>query len=221
MSKTVSRPWRSVPAQATTPPCCARVLAPSLSRASTSSRTSWRLRESVLKPWDVGRPSQSPTASTATPPRAPYDRIIATCAVRRIPDAWLDQIRPGGVIVVDLSPEREGGITRIEALADGSARGRFLPNPAGFIKMKGAEPVIPSMDTLVSRFVYGEGSQRTASVPTGIRDESFWFLARLHLPHVMLLERRDVTLMKPPASWIPGTCPGAALPDLKTAQYVP
>ncbi|GAA1041518.1 hypothetical protein GCM10009566_38090 [Streptomyces murinus] len=33
------------------------------------------------------------------PRRAPYDRVIATCAVRRIPYTWVRQTKPGGIIL--------------------------------------------------------------------------------------------------------------------------
>ncbi|MEU0763674.1 hypothetical protein ABZ351_28780 [Streptomyces microflavus] len=33
------------------------------------------------------------------PAVGPYDRILATASVRRIPQPWLDQLRPGGVLL--------------------------------------------------------------------------------------------------------------------------
>ena len=36
------------------------------------------------------------------PPSAPYDRVLATCSVRRIPRPWIEQCRSGAVIVVNV-----------------------------------------------------------------------------------------------------------------------
>ncbi|WP_329175179.1 methyltransferase domain-containing protein [Streptomyces sp. NBC_01477] len=33
------------------------------------------------------------------PQKAPYDRVIATCSVGSIPHAWVEQTKPGGVVV--------------------------------------------------------------------------------------------------------------------------
>ncbi|WP_425582441.1 protein-L-isoaspartate O-methyltransferase family protein [Streptomyces synnematoformans] len=32
-------------------------------------------------------------------PGAPFDRIIATCGLRTIPSTWVEQVKPGGIIV--------------------------------------------------------------------------------------------------------------------------
>ncbi len=59
------------------------------------------------------------------PDDAPYDRVIATCAVQRVPYAWVEQTRPGGVIVTPWgTPWRNGVLLRLEVQPDGSAVGR-------------------------------------------------------------------------------------------------
>ncbi|MGH8905627.1 MAG: ATP-grasp peptide maturase system methyltransferase [Egibacteraceae bacterium] len=118
------------------------------------------------------------------PPNAPYDRIIATCAVTHIPPAWIAQTRPGGIILTNLRGGWGDGLTRIEVLTDGSAVGRFLPDPAAFIAMRGSrppEPHQPELFTLTS----GQGRGRPITMLSGIREESFWFLAGLALPHAV------------------------------------
>ncbi|WP_242888358.1 methyltransferase domain-containing protein [Actinomadura litoris] len=57
---------------------------------------------------------------------APFDRVHVTCAVSRIPYAWIEQTRPGGVIVAPFSAGYGcGAILRLDVLEDGTAVGRF------------------------------------------------------------------------------------------------
>ncbi|MEW1603780.1 methyltransferase domain-containing protein [Streptomyces sp. NPDC093808] len=73
------------------------------------------------------------------PARAPYDRIIATCALPSVPRAWLAQCRPGGVV---LGPYATGLIALTVRDAD-HAEGGFLRTPAYFVPLRGAGPPPP------------------------------------------------------------------------------
>ncbi|MGQ0778725.1 MAG: hypothetical protein ACT4NY_30645 [Pseudonocardiales bacterium] len=61
------------------------------------------------------------------PPNAPYDAILATCALRRIPADWLTQAAPGTRIVAPLAT----GLIALEVTSPEHASGRFL-TPGGF-----------------------------------------------------------------------------------------
>lgn len=63
------------------------------------------------------------------PTAGPYDAVIATCGIPRIPAAWLDQVRPGGRIVANLGL----GLITLTRDADGSAAGRFEDTTAAFM----------------------------------------------------------------------------------------
>ncbi|MFF7977302.1 methyltransferase domain-containing protein [Streptomyces sp. NPDC007905] len=63
------------------------------------------------------------------PDRAPYQRFIATAALRAIPDAFLEQAAPGAVIVAPVGY----GILRVAVTAPGHGTGWFLPTPAHFM----------------------------------------------------------------------------------------
>ncbi|MET9294301.1 methyltransferase domain-containing protein [Streptomyces sp. NPDC003077] len=71
------------------------------------------------------------------PSRAPFDRVVATCALPSVPPAWVEQCVPGGLILAPLATglialrvaERRGGTPRAE--------GRFLPTPVFFVPLRG------------------------------------------------------------------------------------
>ncbi|MCX4750947.1 methyltransferase domain-containing protein [Kitasatospora sp. NBC_01287] len=75
--------------------------------------------------------------SAGHPAGAPYDRIIATCGMRHIPHAWIEQLQPGGVILAPWGTHFENGdaLVRLTAAQDGTLAGPFL-RPVEFMKMR-------------------------------------------------------------------------------------
>jgi protein-L-isoaspartate(D-aspartate) O-methyltransferase len=69
------------------------------------------------------------------PDHAPHDRIIVTAGASDLPEAWAEQLTPGGVVVV---PLRMNGLTRSVAFerGDGCWRSRDLLG-CGFMPMRG------------------------------------------------------------------------------------
>ena len=67
------------------------------------------------------------------PAKAPYDRIIVTAAAERIPQALVDQLGEGGIIVLPLGPHNDGQvIVTLTKTAEGLERKdligvRFVP----------------------------------------------------------------------------------------------
>ncbi|MEV5730079.1 methyltransferase domain-containing protein [Streptomyces pharetrae] len=100
------------------------------------------------------------------PERAPFDRIIATCALPSIPPAWLTQCRPDGRILTPLAT----GLVLLTVTGPGQAEGRFLDTSAYFVPLRGG-----------SRSEPGQSDQAgLGAVPRrGREDDLFRFLFAL------------------------------------------
>jgi methyltransferase of ATP-grasp peptide maturase system len=68
---------------------------------------------------------------------APFDAIIATCAVPAIPWAWVEHTRVGGVILTDVKPAfGAGSLVRLTRTTTDNAEGRFDPIYAAFMDLR-------------------------------------------------------------------------------------
>ncbi|MBT2417138.1 methyltransferase domain-containing protein [Streptomyces sp. ISL-22] len=110
------------------------------------------------------------------PERAPFDRIIATCALPSIPRAWLAQCRPGARILTPLAT----GLVALTVRDAEHAEGRFLHTPAYFVPLRGGGGTSPLER---GRELGGRAEREPAHVgglPRGAREhELFRFLLAL------------------------------------------
>ncbi|MGH3326400.1 MAG: methyltransferase domain-containing protein [Streptomycetales bacterium] len=116
------------------------------------------------------------------PPGAPYDRVIATCAVQQLPAAWLAQTRPGGIILTPWgTPYHNGVLLRLEVQPDGHAVGRVVDD-ATFMWIS-SQPAIADLMPHIHH-----ADQATVSTtrldPRGALHEDAAFTIGLHLPGV-------------------------------------
>jgi protein-L-isoaspartate(D-aspartate) O-methyltransferase len=69
------------------------------------------------------------------PPRAPYDRVIATGGAYRIPYSWVAQTAPGGRVLVPWANSYGGGLLALDVTGDGTAHGRIVAK-ASFMALR-------------------------------------------------------------------------------------
>ncbi|WP_406295528.1 protein-L-isoaspartate(D-aspartate) O-methyltransferase [Embleya sp. NBC_00888] len=122
------------------------------------------------------------------PEGAPYDRLIATCGFDDVPCAWVEQVRPGGVIVCPVG----SGNVRLVVGEDGTAEGVFLPGGSCFMKARDAgtngEVTYPGTPDA------SETTTRAAFLAPDVPDDSeFAFLYSLALPDTAYGVERDAT----------------------------
>jgi protein-L-isoaspartate(D-aspartate) O-methyltransferase len=70
------------------------------------------------------------------PDHAPYERVHVTCGIRTVPYAWIEQSRPGAVIVLPYCPGfGTNHALRLVVTPDGTAQGR-IPGFASYMIMR-------------------------------------------------------------------------------------
>ncbi|AXK37822.1 protein-L-isoaspartate O-methyltransferase [Streptomyces armeniacus] len=116
------------------------------------------------------------------PDGAPYDRLIATYAVDRIPWAWVQQVRPGGRIV---TPWGRLGHLALTVAEDGASATGWVQGLAMFMPSRTAEP--PLAFEQIRR---GRAPQHEHIVDRDVRsltdDPHLRFALRVALPEVRI-----------------------------------
>ncbi|MEW2032659.1 ATP-grasp peptide maturase system methyltransferase [Streptomyces roseifaciens] len=119
------------------------------------------------------------------PRRAPYDRVIATCAVRRIPYAWIRQTKPGGIILATVGFWSYGtGLAKVTVQHDGTAEGQIIGR-SSFMPAR-SQAVTPIAGDLSARTAYADTERRTVVAPQLLEEWTPAFLAQLAAPGVQL-----------------------------------
>jgi protein-L-isoaspartate O-methyltransferase len=134
----------------------------------------------------IGRPGWGPSIRSGDGEagiggRPSYDATTATHAVRRIPGAWIDQTRPGGLVCAPLAVSDNGldVFVRLTVRGDGSASGR-VKFPLAFMRSR-SEPGSAHTAELAD----DEAREGTTSldIPAILADEHLWVL-HLAIPHL-------------------------------------
>ncbi|MCN0150906.1 ATP-grasp peptide maturase system methyltransferase [Salinispora arenicola] len=134
------------------------------------------------------------------PGNAPYDRIIATCSVPRVPAVWLTQTRPGGVILTNLHREIGGGLLlRLTVDETGAASGHLLDDYGAFMPRRSCPTTRTS--TLVRAASQASGDMHETHLPGPLADdgEAWTALVALLLPDVA---RLDIDRPDGPVQWL-------------------
>lgn len=115
------------------------------------------------------------------PEAAPFDRIIATCSVPVVPWTWAEQVRDGGLVLVDVKRGVHAGNLALLRRIGNRLEGRFLPRWAGFMAMRDIDGAPPPTRTGTPELERGRRST-TRLDPQPWAAAIPWFLAQARLP---------------------------------------
>ncbi len=115
------------------------------------------------------------------PEDAPFDRIMATVAIPRLPQAWIEQTRDCGQILFPLDTRNGGGLMPLLTVSGDTAEGHLLPDYGGFMpvrQQKRHDAALAAFREVADR----QGAERTTALPREVATDdgaSFEFFAAL------------------------------------------
>ncbi|MEV0192022.1 methyltransferase domain-containing protein [Kitasatospora purpeofusca] len=151
--------------------------------------------------------------------RAPYDRIVSTSSVRRVPWAWIEQTRPGGIVLTPWdNPMICWGLLKLTVERE-QAQGRFSPHSAFMLMRNQREDLRIFRDVVRDEHVPEES--RTRFDPRQVTGDEWEarFALGLRLGDVWTAWEEDAARV-----WVATTDAGswaAVDPDCTVRQYGP
>jgi protein-L-isoaspartate O-methyltransferase len=116
------------------------------------------------------------------PEHAPFNRIMATCSVPRVPWAWAGQLTDDGAILVDLKPANSAGNLVLLRRVRDRLEGRFTARWAAFMTMRSPTVPVPPAARAARADGLRTRSTTAPAVPWQGASTVAWFLAQTQLP---------------------------------------
>lgn len=147
--------------------------------------------------------------AAGVPERAPYDSIIATCAVPAIPSAWINQVTKGGTILADVRGEVCGALILLRKTSSDTVTGHLLRRRGSFMWLRACidNPLRDGGRYTTEFNLDGAQSRSTGIDPKLLDDPDFRFVVQRYVPALQSIHwtRRDdaavLTLHGSDASW--------------------
>ncbi|MEU1629354.1 methyltransferase domain-containing protein [Streptomyces sp. NPDC020096] len=127
------------------------------------------------------------------PPEAPYDRIESTAALYLVPFAWVEQTRPGGLIVTPWkSALQPHGLVCLQVSEDGASAAGHFRYPMSFMDLRGQRRPESLLDEIYTAATWEESRDGQTNLDLSFLNDGFHarFALGLKLPGVHA-EQRD------------------------------
>jgi protein-L-isoaspartate(D-aspartate) O-methyltransferase len=118
---------------------------------------------------------------------APYDRIIATGSSPYVPQPWIDQLTPGGLLVMNLKSTLANVMLLIRKQDDETALGTILPYGGNFMGLHNGTGAYhsPSLPLGPLKHVISPLPERSSFYPQALENLDFRFLLYCHFPEML------------------------------------